>query len=596
MASEIALPSLAAVPDPVIVLVAPDPQTMEVLAGEFARYERDYDLRTARSAAEAQDLAAERCEAGAQVALFVTRSRLAGPADLGAEAPDPPTLPVMHAIMGWRSVVPTARVIVTAAWEDFGDDAEALRPALAKGKYDAFLLLPRGRRDEEFHAAVVDLLSDWGSTVAAPEVAAIRIVTPEVDPLTLAIRDFLDRMGMPNLTSTPDSAEGAAALALLPAGESPTYPLVQVLRRGVLPVRSVHDVAVAVYGRPDEIEVDTVVDLAVVGAGPAGLAAAVYGSSEGLSTVVVESEAIGGQAGTSSMIRNYLGFPRGISGMRLAQRARNQAIRFGTRFFTGWPVTSLDVGDPTVGRPHVLHTDGGSIAARAVVIANGVSYRKLRVPAIDDLVGLGVFYGAAMTAAREMEGADVFVVGGGNSAGQAAVHLARFARSVTIVVRRPSLAETMSAYLVNEIGYHRRISVRTGAEVVDGGGDGRLSWIALRDCDDGEVERRQAGGLFLLLGAEPRCDWIPREVARDEAGFVLTGRDVPKAAWTDGLPPGNLETTVPGVFAAGDVRSGSMKRVAAASGEGASVVALVHRWLEATPAPGAASEPTISRS
>ena len=259
------------VPDPVILLVAPDPETAEVLVGEFSRYQRDYDVRTAATADQARDLAAERCEAGAQVALFVTRSRLDTDAHPDTE---PPTVPVLHAIREWRAVVPTARVIVTAAWEDFGDDAEALRPALAKGKYDAFLLLPRGRRDEEFHAAVVDLLSDWGSTVAAPEVAAIRIVTPEVDALTLAIRDFLDRMGMPNLTSHPDSTEGRAALAQLaaahpdididtdpPPDADPAYPLVQVLRRGVMPVRSVHDVAVAVYGRPDEIEVDTVVDL-----------------------------------------------------------------------------------------------------------------------------------------------------------------------------------------------------------------------------------------------------------------------------------------------------------------------------------------------
>jgi thioredoxin reductase (NADPH) len=340
---------------------------------------------------------------------------------------------------------------------------------------------------------------------------------------------------------------------------------------------SVRDVAAVIYGRPDAIDVDTVVDVAIVGAGPAGLAAAVYAASEGLTTVVVEAEAIGGQAGTSSMIRNYLGFPRGISGMRLAQRARNQAIRFGTRFFTGWEVHSLEPAAD--GRPHVLHTDGGQVRARAVVIATGVTYRKLRVPGVDDLTGSGVFYGAAMTAAREMEGQDVFVVGGGNSAGQAAVHLAKFARSVTIVVRRPSLDETMSRYLIDEISFNSRIQVRTCAAVVDGGGDGRLEWLCLEDTRTSERTRHPAGGLFLLLGAEPHCDWLPEEVARDERGFVLTGRDVPKDRWADGLPPGNLATTVPGVFAAGDIRSGSMKRVAAASGEGASVVPLVHTFL-----------------
>ncbi len=336
-----------------------------------------------------------------------------------------------------------------------------------------------------------------------------------------------------------------------------------------------HNVASSFYGSPSELGDDYVADLVVIGSGPAGLAAAVYGASEGLQTIVFESEAVGGQAGTSSMIRNYLGFPRGISGMRLAFRARLQATRFGARIFTGRPVEGLVVGD----LHEVAHEDG-VIRARSVLIACGVRYRRLGVPAIEDLVGLGVHYGAGMSVAREMEGRDVFVVGGGNSAGQAAIHLARFARSVTIIVRRSSLEETMSAYLVDEIATHRAIRVRTGSRIVDGGGDGRLEWI---DLKSETVERLPADGLFLLLGAEPGCDWLPDEVARDEKGFILTGRDVPKELWVDGLPPAPLETTVPGIFAAGDIRSGSMKRVASASGEGAGAVSLVHAHLAPAP-------------
>ena len=550
-------------PNPAIVLVSKD--HADFLVDEFGRYARDYNLVAARSATEATALAKDLSHAGTAVAMFVTDTEL----------PDATTF---EAFAKWRQVVPTARRLVAAHWSRFLLDAEGHRPGLAAGKFDAFLLMPRGVRDEEFHTAICELLSDWGSTVAAPEVESVRLVSPPHHALTLEIRDFLDRMGMPNRVHAVDSEVGQAMLATY-ARTPEGWPLVEALNRPPQVVSSVREVAVQIYGNPSDIDVDTVVDIAIVGAGPAGLAAAVYAASEGLSTVVVEAEAIGGQAGTSSMIRNYLGFPRGISGMRLAQRARGQAIRFGTRFFAGWPVASLEPGDRA--KPHVLHTEGGALRARAVVIASGVAYRKLRVESIEQFTGLGVFYGAAMTAAREMEGHDVFIVGGGNSAGQAAVHLARFARSVTVVVRRDSLAATMSDYLIREISYNPRIVVRTNAEVVGGAGDGRLQWVDLQDTNTAEITRHETAGLFLLLGAQPHCDWLPDSVARDDDGYVLTGRDVPKGAWADGLPPHNLETTVPGIFAAGDVRSGSMKRVASASGEGASVVPLVHAWLNA---------------
>jgi thioredoxin reductase (NADPH) len=522
---------------------------------------------------------------GGQVAMFVTESRL-------------PDAEVLEAFHWWRSTVPTARRVIAAHVSTFREDADRLRGGMAKGKYDAYLLMPRGARDEEFHTAICELLSVWGSTVAEPEVVSVAIVSPVEDALTLSIRDYLDRMGMPNRVFAPHSDEGRAVLSHL-EGE-PDFPLVMDLGKRVASAHSVGDVATRIYGRPADIDVDRVVDVAIVGAGPAGLAAAVYASSEGLSTIVLEAEAIGGQAGTSSMIRNYLGFPRGISGMRLSQRARGQAIRFGTEFFTGWPVTTLTTGgldDDGAPQPHVLHTEGGDVHARAVVVSAGVEYRRLDKPGIERLVGLGVHYGSAMTAAREMDGADVIVVGGGNSAGQAAIHLARFAASVTILVRRESLSATMSSYLVGEIEYNPRITVRPCAEVVEGGpgDDGRLGWVTVRhsatrggllgeDASDAGTreERVQCRGLFLLIGASPRCDWLPAELARDERGFVLTGRDVPPDRWIGGLPPESLQTTVPGVFAAGDIRAGSMKRVASASGEGASVVPLVHAWLTST--------------
>jgi thioredoxin reductase (NADPH) len=550
---------------PAIVLVSE--AHADALLDEFGRYVRDYDLYAVHTCAEALAVTEEIRSAGGTVALFVTDSVL-------------PDAPVLVAFGKWREVVPTARRVIAAHYTRFVDDGPGLRAGLAKGKYDAYLLMPRGQRDEEFHNAITDLLSDWGSTVPDPEVVSVKIISPALDTLTLAIRDFLERMGMQSGVYHPDSEIGRLIREQHP--ELQGYPLVHALNRRAVVARSVKDVAMTIYGAPADLDLDHVVDVAVVGGGPAGLATAVYAASEGLSTVVLEAEAIGGQAGTSSMIRNYLGFPRGISGMRLAQRARGQALRFGTQFFTGQVVEGLRIGKD--GEPHVVCADGGEVRARSVVIASGVTYRKLRVEPLEQLVGMGVYYGAAMSATREMEGQDVFVVGGGNSSGQAAVHLAKFARSVTIVVRRADLAETMSAYLLGEIAYNPRISVQSWTTVVDGGGDGHLEWLCLEDVRTGDRTRVPAYGLFLLLGAEPHCDWLPAEVARDERGFVLTGRDVPQEHWLDGLPPANLATTVPGIFAAGDIRSGSMKRVAAASGEGASVVPLVHAWLAPQPA------------
>ena len=408
-------------------------------------------------------------------------------------------------------------------------------PAMAKGKYDAYLLMPRGARDEEFHNAITDLLSDWGSTVPDPEVVSVKIISPARDPLTLAIRDFLDRMG--------DAEQGLGARhrggPLRPRPVRRRAGVPARLRAGPAADRRAARCATwrsTSTARPPSSTSSRSSTSPWSAAGPAGLAAAVYAASEGLSTVVLEAEAVGGQAGTSSMIRNYLGFPRGISGMRLAQRARNQALRFGTRFYTGQVVDELRPGAD--GEPHVLCTESGEVRARSVVIASGVAYRKLRVDPIEELVGMGVYYGAAMTAAREMEDQDVFVVGGGNSAGQAAVHLARFARSVTILVRRPGprrdhvvVPDRRDRVQPPDLGAHLRA-------VVDGGGDGRLEWLGLEDVRTGERERVPAYGLFLLLGAEPHCDWIPPAVARDERGFVLTGRDVPRDRWVRRAPAG----------------------------------------------------------
>lgn len=541
-------------PTPVILLIGSE-ANREVIAHEFAnRYARDYDVITA-SVEEAADCAHAVVSGGRPIALHCV--------DFEVEA-DP--LDVMDQL---RAVSPSSRRVVLIRFGQFQNALETLRPALGVGRLDTYLLIPQAPRDEEFHTAIAEYLSEWAASTSTPEVVGVQIVDDGSQIEVAGIRDFLDRMGAAWTRYRPDSAVGQELMAGL---QDPTLPIVSAYGRPPVPGATQQLVASMFYGTPADLGADYVADLLIVGAGPAGLAAAVYGASEGLQTVVLDSEAVGGQAGTSSMIRNYLGFPRGVSGMRLAFRARLQATRFGARIFTGRSATGLELGDV-----HELAYNGGVIQTRAVLIACGVRYRRLGVPAIESLVGLGVHYGAATSFARDMEGRDVFIVGGGNSAGQAAVHVARFARSVTIVVRRTSLSETMSKYLVDEIAGQRQITVCTGSRIVDGGGDGRLQWV---DLDHhGEVRRLPADGLFLLLGAEPECDWLPGEIARDGDGFVLTGRDVPKSRWADGMPPAPLETSVPGVFAAGDVRSGSMKRVASASGEGAGAVSQVHAHL-----------------
>ena len=338
---------------PLIVVCAP--QHADVLRAQLARYVHEYDVRFTSSSAETSTLLDELGE-DERVALLVSESEL----------PDEHVLRAMHE---WRGSVPTAKRIVAAHIDHFRERADELRPGLASGKFDAFLLLPRGVRDEEFHTALTELLSDWGSS--APVVSTVHIVSPTLDALTVELRDFAYQMGFPAEVVSPDSDLGREICEQ--NGDSSTFPVVSALGGNLSQPRSVRDLAASIYGAPDQVDVDEVVDLVVVGAGPAGLAAAVYGSSEGLSTVVLETAAIGGQAGTSSMIRNYLGFPRGISGMRLAQRARNQAVRFGTRFFTGWPVEGLLLGRD--GEPHRVMTEGGDVRARG-----GAGRQRCRLP------------------------------------------------------------------------------------------------------------------------------------------------------------------------------------------------------------------------
>ena len=542
------------------------------------RYGHDYDIHVFETAEELLVRAGELRSDNHGIALVATEIAL-------TDGDGVELLDRVHQIDA------TSRRIVLLSGNAYSSNLPVLRGLLAEGRVDTWLGIPTGARDEEFHAAIVEMLSDWSWTTNAVEVDGVQIVAPMKMPEVARIVDYLQRMGIPHRRYLVDSPLGQQVVAA--AGPNAQFPLVRSpSKKGgdadadaavdpdeVLSNPSLAQMAARMYGSVADLDPGFVADLVVVGAGPAGLAAAVYGASEGLATVVLESEAIGGQAGTSSMIRNYLGFPRGISGMRLAQRARMQALRFGARFFVGLPVEALEPGRD--GAPHTLRLEGGDcVRGRAVVIATGASYRRIGVDAIEEFVGRGVNYGAATSVARDLRDREVYVVGGGNSAGQAAVHLSRFAKSVTVVIRRESLASTMSAYLVREVEANPLITVRPETEVVDGGGERWLEWLTLRSRADGHEERVEASGLMLLLGANPCSEWLPAGVARDDKDFVLTGRDVPPELWQDELPPAALATTMPGVFAVGDIRQASMKRVAAASGEGSAVVPLVHAFLD----------------
>jgi thioredoxin reductase (NADPH) len=334
---------------------------------------------------------------------------------------------------------------------------------------------------------------------------------------------------------------------------------------------------VEAWGIPTTLEEDgREFDVLVVGAGPAGLAASVYASSEGLRTLVVERESIGGQAGASSLIRNYLGFSRGISGAELAQRGYQQAWVFGAGFLLMRQVESL-VRDSGLFVAQI--GDIGTVTARAVILATGVSYRRLGVPSLEQLAGNGVYYGASVSAAQALAGLHVVVVGGGNSAGQAALHLARYCEQVTLVVRAGNLGAGMSDYLVKAIDAEPTVVVRTDAEVSGGEGTGRLEQVQIRDRTTGEVETIRAEGLFVMIGAQPRTDWLPESAERDRHGFLLTGVEAAANGWPLERQPYPYETTMPGLFAVGDVRGGSVKRVASGVGEGSVVVSQLHQFL-----------------
>jgi thioredoxin reductase (NADPH) len=457
--------------------------------------------------------------------------------------------------------------------EGYGPPSEAILQAIALGHIDGYAARPATVPDEEFHLTVTELLEQWARS-HRPRPEVMRVVGEEWSARSHEIRDLLSRNVIP--FGFYSAAAGPGKTLLEQAGATAAaLPAIIMPDGRVLENPSNTQVAEALGMQTSPGS--GLYDVAVIGAGPAGLAAAVYGASEGLSTVVLEPQAIGGQAGTSSDIRNYLGFPNGVSGEDLALRAYTQAWNFGAEYVYGNPATGLR----TRGLERLVTiAGGGEVRSRAVIIATGVSYRRLGIPSLDALTGAGVFYGAATSEAAAMKDREVFVVGGANSAGQAAVHLARYAAQVTVLVRGQSLAEDMSEYLVKEITSTPNIAVRLNVVVTGGAGTACLESLTLQDRRSGMTQTVPATAVFVLIGAEPRTHWLPDSIVRDRWGFVVTGTDLlADGYWPLERPPLLLESSLPGVFAVGDVRRGSVKRVASAVGEGSVAIRLVHDYL-----------------
>ena len=547
---------------PVLLAVDDDPDKRGAVETELReRYSRDYTVLCDESCAAALRTLERLRSEEVPVALVLSGQWLSGMT--GGEL-----LGRVHQLH------PHAKRGLLIEWGGWGDrpTGEAIHEAMAHGRIDYYVLRPSGRPDEVFHQAVSSFLLEWShSQKIAPH--TIHVVGGSWSGRAYEIRDRLERCAIPHAFCLADSEKGREVLSGVEGDFE--LPLIVLPTGTTLSNPSDADIAAATGAWVDATGGDF--DVVIVGAGPAGLSAAVYGASEGFRTLVVDEGGIGGQATLSSLIRNYLGFPRGVSGTRLSEQAYEQAWVLGADFALMQRAERLERGN---GRVRLTLSEHGPVSTGAVILATGATYRRSGVPQLEELNGAGVFYGGPASEAHGLKGLDVYVVGGANSAGQAALHLARFASRVTLVVRAGSLAAGMSHYLARQIEATPNVDVRLRTEVVGGGGDdGWLRHLVLRDAG-GVEETVKAEGLFLMIGARPRTDWLPAEIARDSRGFILTGADLgDDAGWPLERNPYLLETSMPGVFAAGDVRHGAVKRVASAVGEGSIAIQLVHQLV-----------------
>jgi thioredoxin reductase (NADPH) len=534
------------------------------------RYAADYEVSCTSSLPQAERELREKRAAGEPVAVvLVEQSR-----------PETDRRPFLRAVGELHPSAKRVLLIEWGAWRD-PSTAAAVRAAMLEARIDYFAPKPRSSRDEDFHRLLGELLQEW-SGAQSPTASYATLIGREGSPRVHELRTLLASSGVSYRFEEHGSVAAQRLLADGAKEDRDTSAPVLIVRDGRVLYGPSNAAVGRAFGAETELGRERDFDVIVIGAGPAGLSAAVCAASEGLSTLVIDRVGRGGQAGTSSLIRNYLGFSRGISGGELARRAYQQAWVFGARFALTREVRALRRDNDS----WVVALDGEDEAtARAVVLATGISYRRLGVPALERLVGAGVFYGASVSEARTLTDGHAFVVGGGNSAGQAAMHLSRYAASVTVVVRGETLATSMSEYLQQALAATANIAIRTETEVVDGDGADRLEHVTLRLRSSEKTELLPASGLFIMIGAQPLTDWLPPEIERDDRGYLLTGVDLVNersvvGGWPLARAPLTHETTLPGVFAIGDVRHGSTKRVASSAGEGSVVVAELHQLVQ----------------
>lgn len=545
----------------IIFVIDDDVQVLRAITRDLKnKYRQDYRVLSTSSAKEALDSLLELKNKGESVAMFISDQRM-------------PEMEGVDFLSQAMLFYDDAKKVLLTAYSD----TDAAIKAINKVRLDYYLSKPWDPPEERLYPVINDLLDDWQNNFR-PDFKGIKLVGYQFSPKSHEIKEFLSGNLIPYQWLDATSEDGMQLLQLNNA-ETKDLPVIFFDDGAMLLSPHIIDVAKRIGLNP-EVK-NEIYDVVIIGAGPAGLAASVYGSSEGLKTLLIERKAPGGQAGTSSRIENYLGFPTGLSGADLTRRAITQSVRFGTDFLSPQSVKAIEVQD---NYKKIILGDDSIIMAKAIVITTGVDYRQLATPGIEKFTGAGVYYGAATTEAAACKGKTIYIVGGGNSAGQAAMYLSKFAKQVNVLIRKDSLSYTMSSYLIDQIKGVDNIAVCSRREVTEAKGDKRLEQLTIKNLATGEEYTEEAAALYIFIGAKPFTDWLDDEIIKNDKGFIETGRDLQhydefKKIWKQERDPYLLETSCAGIFAAGDVRAGAMNRVASAVGEGSMAISFVHKYL-----------------